>query len=444
MSRIRLSDHFTTRRLLRYTLPTVLMMIFTSIYGVIDGLFVSNFAGKTAFAAVNFAMPLIMMLAAAGFMFGAGGSALVAKTLGEGKREKAQQTFSLIVYTSILVGFGVMALGFAVVRSVLVWMGGEGEMLELAVRYAHICFVALPAYVLQLEFSTLFVTAEKPGLGLRVTVAAGLTNIVLDFLLVAVFDWGVTGAAVATGLSECVGGLFPVVYFARPNSSVLRLTRTRFDGYALWRTVSNGVSELLSNISMSLVGMLYNIQLIRYAGENGVAAYGVMMYVNFLFLATYIGFSNGSAPIVSYHYGAEDREELRNLLRKSLSIIWTLAVCMLAAGELLAIPLARLFVGYDAELMALTVHGFRIFSFSFLFAGMAIYTSSFFTALNNGLMSAVIAFLRTLVFEVLCVLFLPLVLGTDGIWASIVVAELSAATVGTVLLLLNRKKYGYF
>lgn len=440
---IQLSDHFTTKKLLRFTLPSIAMMVFTSIYGVVDGFFVSNFAGKTPFAAVNFIMPFMMMLGALGFMFGTGGSALVAKTLGEGDHEKANRTFSLLVFVSLGLGIFISVLGFFVLRPISSWLGAEGELLENCVIYGRFLLISLPFYILQLEFQSFYVAAEKPQLGLRVTVIAGVTNIVLDALFVAVFHWGLVGAAVATMISEITSGMVSLVYFARPNDSLLRITKPRFDGRALLKTCTNGSSELLSNVSMSLVGMLYNVQLMKYAGENGVAAYGVLMYVNFVFISIFIGFTVGTAPLISFNYGAQNHAELRNLLKKSLLLLSGTSVVMLLLGQVLARPLSQLFVGYDPELWALTARGFSIFSFSFLFAGLAIFGSAFFTALNNGAVSALVSFLRTLVFQLAAVFLLPLWLDIDGIWLSVVVAELASALFSLTFIKALQKHYRY-
>ena len=441
--KIQLSDHFNYKKLLRFTLPSIVMMIFTSIYGVVDGFFVSNFVGKGPFTAVNFIMPFLMILGAVGFMFGAGGSALIAKTLGEGDPERANRLFSLFVYVSVACGVVLTVLGIVFLRPIAARMGAEGELLEHCVIYGRIVLLALPAYLLQVEFQSFFVTAEKPQLGLAMTVASGLTNMVLDTLLVAVFPLGLKGAAAATAIGQCVGGIIPVLYFCRPNSSLLRLTKTNLDGRALLKACTNGSSELMSNISMSIVNMLYNAQLLRYAGEDGVAAYGVLMYVNLVFLAAFIGYSVGTAPVIGYHYGAGNHRELKGLLKRSLVIIGICSAAMVVAGEALAWPLSQVFVGYDQGLLHMTLRGFVIYSFSFLFAGISIFGSSFFTALNNGLVSAVISFLRTLVFQVAAVLILPLFWKLDGIWASMVVAELLASVITVLFLVGKRKQYHY-
>lgn len=443
MNSIQLSDHFSYQKLLRYTLPSILMMIFTSVYSVVDGFFVSNFVGKTPFAAVNFIMPFLLILGSLGFMFGTGGSALIAMTMGEGQTEKAKGMFSLFVYVTLLCGAVIALLGIVLIRPIAAWLGAEGEMLDQCVLYGRIILPALPAYMLQYEFQSFFATAEKPQLGLGFTIAAGLTNMVLDAVFVALLGWGLVGAAAATAISLAGGGVAPLLYFCRPNSSPLQLTRTKCDGRALVRACANGSSELMSNISMSIVGMLYNTQLMKYAGEDGVAAYGVLMYVNMIFLATFVGYSVGTAPIAGFHYGARNHPELQSLLRKSLVIIGSLSLLMFAFAEGLAEPLARLFVGYDPSLMALTLRGFMLYSFSFLFAGVAIFGSSFFTALNNGLISALISFLRTLLFQVGAVLIFPLLWGIDGIWLSIVAAEGMAAVVTALFLIGERKKYHY-
>ncbi len=440
---IQLSEHFTYGKLMRFTIPSIVMMVFTSIYGVVDGFFVSNYVGKTPFAAVNFIMPFLMVLGAVGFMLGTGGSALISKTMGEGDNAKARRIFSLLVYTGAALGIVIAALGIIFIEPVAVLLGAEGEMLRYCVIYGRIILLALPALILQFEFQTYFVTAEKPQLGLATTVAAGVTNMVLDWLFMAVFEWGIVGAAAATATSQAVGGLVPLLYFASKNSSLLRLTKTNIDGGVLLKTTINGSSELMSNISMSIVGMLYNAQLMKYAGEDGVAAYGVLMYVNFVFISMFIGYAVGTAPVVGYHFGALNHPELKNLLKRSAVIIGIFSVCMFLLAQVLAIPLSSIFVGYDEELMALTLRGFRIYSFSFLFAGIAIYGSSFFTALNDGLTSALISFLRTLVFQIAAVMLLPLIFDVDGIWISVVVAEAVAAVVTLIFLFAKRKKYRY-
>lgn len=443
--RIQLSDHFTYGRLLRFTLPSIGMMIFTSIYSVVDGFFVSNFAGKTPFAAINLIMPFLMILSTVGLMFGTGGSAIVAKTFGEGDRERGNQYFSLFVYVTALLGLVFAVLGIVFIRPIAALLGAEGDMLKNAVLYARIVLIALPFNVLQLLFQSFCVTAEKPKLGLTVTVMSGFTNMILDAVLVSLLpqEYKLAGAAVATALSQTVGGLVPLLYFGKENGSILRLGRPRFDGKALLKACTNGSSEFMSNISMSLVGMLYNIQLLKYAGEDGVATYGVMMYVSMIFAAAFLGYSIGTAPVVGYHDGAKNYTELQGLLRKSLTVIGIFGVAMVASAELLAAPLAKLFVSYDAGLMEMTTSGFRIFALSFLFMGYAIYGSGFFTALNDGLTSALISFLRTLVFQTAAVVLLPMLWGIDGVWISIVVAEFMAVVFSGIFLLAKRKKYHY-
>ena len=440
---IHLSEHFTYKKLLRFTLPSILMMIFSSIYGVVDGFFVSNFVGKTPFAAVNFIMPFLMILGAFGFMFGTGGCALISKTMGEGDVKRANKLFSMLIYISILCGIVIAMLGILFIRPIAAFLGAEGAMLDNCVLYGRIILIAIPAFMLQMEFQSFFIAAEKPQLGLTITIASGVTNMVLDALLVAVFPLKLVGAALATALSQVVGGLVPLIYFARKNSSLLRLTSFSFDSRALLKTCTNGSSELMSNVSMSLVGMLYNVQLMKYAGEDGVAAYGVLMYVTMIFLAIFIGYSIGTAPVIGYHYGAQNRKELKSLLKKSMLLISAVSLAMLILGELLAKPLSLLFVGYDPSLFDLTLRGFFFYSFSFLFSGIAIFGSGFFTALNNGLVSAIISFLRTLVFQIIAVIVFPLLWGIDGIWISIVTAELMAAAVTVCFLFKMRKKYRY-
>lgn len=442
---IRLSDHFNYSRLLKFTAPSIAMMVFTSIYGVVDGFFVSNFAGKTPFTAVNLIMPVLMIVATVGLMFGTGGTAIVAKTMGEGDREKANRYFSLFVYFAFGTGMVLAVAGIVFIRPIAVFLKAEGELLENCVTYATIILCALPFYVLQLLFQSFFVTAEKPHLGLAVTISSGVTNMVLDAVLVILLpqEYKLAGAAIATAMSQLVGGVAPLVYFFRKNSSLLKLTSTRFDGRAIVKAATNGSSEFMSNVSMSIVAMLYNARLMEYAGEDGVAAYGVMMYVSMIFSAAFIGYSIGTAPVVGYHDGAKNHAELKSVLRKSLIIIGAFGVAMVAAAQILAWPLAKMFVGYDDNLVDMTISGFRIFALSFVFTGFAIYSSGFFTALNDGLTSALISFLRTLVFQVAAVMILPEIWDLNGIWISIVAAEVMAVLLSVIFLITKRKKYHY-
>ena len=442
---IKLSEHFTYKKLLRFTIPSIIMMVFTSVYGVVDGYFVSNFVGKTPFAAVNFIFPFIMVLGAFGFMLGTGGCALIAKTFGEGDKVKANKLFSMLIYITVISGAAISLCGILLLRPVATLLGAEGEMLENCVTYGRIILLVLPAFMLQIEFQSFFALAEKPTMGLWITVAAGVTNMVLDAVFVhpKLLDLGLEGAALATALSQCVGGIIPLIYFVCKNSTALRVGKPYFSFSSFVKICTNGSSELMSNISMSLVGMLYNYQLKANAGEDGVAAYGVLMYVNFVFISAFIGYAVGVAPVIGYHFGANNQKELRSILKKSLVLISVASVCMLAAGEALARPLSVFFVGYDQNLLSLTLEGFRVFSLSFLFAGFAIFGSSFFTALNDGFTSAVISFLRTLVFQVAAVLLLPVFFGIDGIWWSIVVAELAAAVLSAVFIAVKKKKYKY-
>ena len=442
-TQIQLSDHFTYQKLLRFVLPSIVMMVFTSIYGVVDGLFVSNFAGKTPFAAINLVMPFIMVLGGIGFMIGTGGTALVSKVLGEGEPEKAKRYFTMMILFTLLVGAVLTVFGVTMMEKVARFLGATDEMLHDCVLYGRIVISFTTAFMLQNVFQSFLIAAEKPKLGLIATVAAGVTNMALDALFIAGFHWGVAGAAIATGLSQCVGGLFPLIYFLRPNSSKLRLVRTKLELRPILNACGNGSSELMSNISLSIVSMIYNFQLLKYIGEDGISAYGVLMYVQFVFIAIDIGYSIGCAPIVGFHFGAQNHTELKNMLGKSVKLMCGAGVVMAVLAQVLAAPLARLFVGYDEVLYRLTCHAFRLFSFAFLFAGFNIFASSFFTALNNGLISAVISFLRTLVLQTSSVILLPLIFGVDGIWYAITAAEIFATTISVIFLFAKRKKYHY-
>ncbi len=440
---IKLSDHFTYKKLLRFCISPIIMMVFTSIYGVVDGLFVSNFAGKTPFAAINLVMPFIMLFGGIGFMFGTGGSALVAKTLGEKNPEKANRYFTMMVWISLAVGIVISTVGMILMRPISIWLGADETMLPYCVTYGRIVIGFNVTFMLQNLFQSFLITAEKPKLGLLATVAAGVTNMALDALFIAGFRWGVVGAAVATGISQCVGGLLPLIYFLRPNSSLLRLTKTRLEIRPILKACANGASEVVSSVTSSIVGMLYNFKLLEYAGENGVASYGTIMYVEFVFIAIFVGYSIGSAPIVGYHFGAQNHAELKNILRKSVKLMLGAGVGMLLFAELFAPVLAHFFVGYDDVLLDMTVQGFRIYSIAFLLGGFNIFSSSFFTALNDGAVSAAISFLRTFFFKMSAVLLLPYLWGLNGIWWSVVVAEILAFLLSLMFLIVKRKKYHY-
>ena len=440
---IQLSEHFTYGKLLRFTLPSIVMMAFSSIYGVVDGVFVSNFVGADPFAAVNLIMPFLMILGAVGFMLGTGGSALVAYMLGAGNERKANETFSLLMYVLITLGAIFTVLGLLFLESVARLLGADEILLPYCVSYGRVILIALIPFMLQNAFQSFLVTAERPHFGLYITIAAGVTNIVLDALFIAVLRLGVVGAALATTISQYIGGVIPLLYFIFPNKSKLRLCRARLDLRAIAKAGSNGASEFMTNISMSIVNMLYNWQLMRLMGSDGVAVFGVIMYVNFIFVAIFLGYSLGSAPIISFHYGAGNHDELKNMRKKSLRLIAVWGIGMTIISHIFALPFARFFVGYDSELLAMTIHGFRIYAFVYLLNGFNIFGSSFFTALNNGMVSATISFLRTLVFEVICILLLPVFFGIDGIWSAVLVAEALALCVTSFFLITKRSRYHY-
>lgn len=440
---IQLSDHFTYKRLLCFVISPVLMIICGSLYSIVDGFFVSNFVGKTPFAAINLMMPVIMAIGTLGFMIGTGGSAVVSITLGEGNPELANKYFSFLIYVAAGAGIVLSVLGFLFVRPISIFMGADHELLEDCILYGRILFIGQTAFILQNVFQSLLITAEKPALSLKVSVAAGLTNVIFDFLFIVVFHWGLAGAAVATVMGQFVGGVLPLIYFLRPNTSLLRLTKTAFYGKTLLQTCINGSSEMVTNLSASIVSILFNFQLMRTAGENGVAAYGIIMYVNFIFMGVFVGYSLGSAPIISYHFGAGNHAELRNLFRKSITLMCGAGIILTVIAELLAKPLVMIFASYDMELLNMTHHGFIIYSLAFLLMGINVWSSAFFTALNNGLVSATISFLRTLVFQIALIFTLPALLGIDGIWLSVVLAEVLSFVVAIIFFVAKRKKYQY-
>jgi len=440
---INLSEHFTYKKLIKFTLPTIVMMIFTSIYGVVDGLFVSNVVGSNAFASINLIMPVAMIVGTIGFMIGTGGSAIISKTLGEGKKEKANQYFSMLVYLEIILGVILTIIALLVIEPVARWLGATEEMMSDCLTYGRILLIGMVTFILQNSFQSFMVVAEKPKFGLVISILAGITNMVLDFVFIYLFKWGVAGAALATTASQFVGAIIPMVYFIRKNDTMLRLGKPKFELYPIIKTCTNGSSEMVTNLSLSLVSILFNMQLMKFAGANGVSAYGIIMYVGFIFSGTYLGYSLGNAPIISYHYGANNTEELKSLLNKSVKLLGIVAIVMTFLSEILAKPLASIFVSYDKELLELTINAIRLYSLSYIISWFNIYASSFFTALNNGFISAFISFLRTLLFQVITILVLPAIWGINGIWISVLVAEFLAMIVSTICFIKNRKKYQY-
>ena len=441
--KIELSEHFTYKKLIKFTIPTIVMMIFTSIYGVVDGIFVSNFVGSDSFAAVNLIMPALMIFGTIGFMIGTGGSALVSKTIGEGDRQKANRYFSMLIYILIIVGLILTIIAVAMVKPMSKLLGAEGEILEDCITYGRVLIMFLIPFVLQNCFQSFLIVAEKPTFGLVISIITGISNMILDWLFMYVFKLGIFGAALATGISQLMGGIVPLIYFVSKNNSTLKLVKTKIEGKAILQACINGSSEMITNLSMSLVNMLYNLQLMKYIGSNGVVAYGIIMYVGFIFIGTYLGYSTGTAPIIGYHYGAGNTDELKNLLKKSIKLIGITSLIMTIIAEITSKLLASIFVSYDIELLEMTTNAIKIFSITYLISGFNIFSSSFFTALNNGLVSAVISFFRTLVFQIAMIFILPAIWGVNGIWLAVSFAEILALIVSTIFLIINREKYQY-
>ena len=441
--KIELSEHFTYEKLIKFTIPTIIMMIFTSIYGVVDGIFVSNVVGSDSFAAVNLIMPALMIFGSIGFMIGVGGSALVSKTIGEGDIKKANRYFSMLIYILIIVALILTIIAVVMVKPISKLLGAEGEILEECITYGTVLIMFLIPFVLQNCFQSFLIVAEKPTFGLVISIITGVSNMILDWLFMYVLKLGIFGAAIATGISQTIGGIIPLIYFICPNKSKLKLVKTKFELKAILQSCINGSSEMLTNLSLSLVNMLYNMQLMKYIGSDGVVAYGIIMYVGFIFIGTYVGYSIGTAPIIGYHYGAENTDELKSLLIKSIKLIAITSLIMTIISEITSKILASIFVSYNIELLNMTTNAIRIFSISYLISGFNIFSSSFFTALNNGVVSAAISFLRTLLFQIAMILILPAIWGVNGIWIAVTVAEILALIVSIIFLIINREKYQY-
>lgn len=441
--RIQLSDHFTYKKLLRFVLSPILMMIFTSIYGVIDGLFISNYVGEHAFEAVNLLWPVLMILGSIGFMIGAGGTAIVSKLLGEGNKEDANRYFSLFIFVTILGGVFFAALGEILIPYIPNWLNASEKNYGYCVLYGRYLLAAIPFFMLQNVFQAFFTTAEKPLLGFIVTAIAGCTNILFDGVFVGAAGFGVSGAAIATVASQAVGAVIPIIYFSVKNNSLLRLGKPKFKWKVLLNACINGSSEFVNNVSSSIVSIVFNLQLISLVGGAGVSAYGVLMYVNFIYISIFIGYSIGVAPLIGYNHGAGNKEELKNIFRKSMVLVAIFGVLMTALALGLARPVSWLFVGKYHEVYKMTVDAFYIVSFLFLFAGFSIFASSMFTAFGNGLISALISFLRTIVFQIAAVLILPIWFGLTGVWVSTLVSDVLAMLTAMLFVILMRKKYGY-
>ncbi|MBR3146834.1 MAG: MATE family efflux transporter [Eubacterium sp.] len=441
--RIKLSDHFDYKRLLRYSVSAICMMLFTSIYAIVDGFFVSNYCGKTPFAALNLIYPVIMLISTVGFMVGTGGSAVVARTLGEGDNKRAQRYFSMFVYAAIVLGITLTVLAQIFLPQISRLLGAEGKIFEDTLIYARVVLLSTPMLVLQVMFQTFFNTAEKPKLGFLITVISGGANIVLDFIFVGALGYGLAGAAWATVVSEYLGGAIPLIYFFMPNDSLLRMTKTTFEPRVFVHACWNGLSEFMGNVSASIVSILYNIQLLKYAGENGVSAFGVVMYVYLLFSAVMVGYGMATSPIIGFHYGARNMEEVSNVIRRNIVVMAVAGVLMFGAAELLSDAVARLFVSYDDDLMVMTRTAFRVTSITYLVYGYNVCGSSFFTALGNGTLSALIEASRLLIFQIIFLYTLPVIFGLSGIWYTLVASDVAAVGVTAAFLIIYRKKYGY-
>ena len=441
--RISLSEHFNYKKLLRFTLPTIAMMIFVSIYGVVDGLFISNFVGDVAFTSINIIFPGIMMLGSVGFMFGTGGSAIVSKTLGEGNKEKANQYFSMLIVLEIIIGIILSIIGIIFLAPIANLLGAKDYMMQYIKPYGTALFVSLPFFMLQNTFQSFLVTAEKPKFGLFVTICAGCTNMLFDFLFIYVFDLGVLGAGIASAASQIIGATVPLIFFMSRNSSLLRLSKPRFEIKPIIKTCTNGSSEMVTNISLSLVNMLYNLQLLKYIGDNGVAAYGIIMYVGFIYVGIYLGYSIGVSPIIGFHYGAGNKKELKSLYSKSMTLLLIISIVLTLLAQILAGPLSNIFVGYDKDLLEITIRALRLYSLSYLICWFNIFVSAFFTSLNNGVISAIVSFLRTFVFQLIMIFVMPLLFDVDGLWLAAFASEVIALLLSGYFIVKNKKKYGY-
>ena len=441
---IALNGHYGYRRLIVSSIPSILMMLVGSIYSVVDGLFVSNFVGTSAFAALNIIWPAVMLIGALGLMVGTGGSALVSKTMGEGNRFRADAIFSMLIRFTLILSLVFMVPLLVFMEPLARLLGAEGETLRLCVVYGSICTLGLPAFMLQMCFQSFYMTAERPQLGTVMSIVCAVTNMTLDALFIVVFHWGLAGAAAASMLACCVGGFFPLWYFSsRRNRSSLHMVHSPFEREPLLQACSNGLSEYVGNISWNILAICYNLQLLKMMGENGVAAYSVLLYYGYIFAAIFFGYNIAVTPIIGYNYGAGDKAELKSLLRHSVMLLLSVGALMTLVSELSAGPAARLFVGYDPELTALTEHAIRLYMISFFIAGFNLFISAWFTGLNNGKVSAVVSFVRNLVFELGFVFLLPAILGSNGIWLAVDAADLCCLVLGVTLILAYRKRYGY-
>lgn len=439
----KISEHFNIKKIIIFTLPSIGMMLISSIYGVVDGFFVSNYIGSNAFAAVNIVWPFEMILGSFGLMIGAGGSALVSKTMGEQKYDLANRYFSMLIIFVIIFGMFISILGIIFNPYIIHLLDLDQETINNCNIYANVLFIFLIFFMLQNIFQSFNIVASKPEMGIITMILSGITNILLDYIFIVILNMGIFGAALATGLSQFAGAIVPFIFFINKNSTLLRIKFVKIDFKIILKTSYNGISEMLSSISFSLVSILYNIILLSYIGINGVNAYGVILYISYIFISIYFGYSMGISPIISYNYGAKNKKELNNIFNISLVLICSVSILLTFIGYIFAKQLSSIFVNYDKELLNLTTHALHINVFSFLFCGYNIFASSLFTALNNGTVSLILSFLRSLIIQVVCILTIPILFGSEGIWFAGVVSDIISLIISIIFIFKYRNKYGY-
>lgn len=418
-------------------------MVFMSLYTMVDGVFVSRFAGTAALSAVNIVYPMVSVVVAVGVMLATGGSAIIAKRMGEGKPEQARQNFSYLILAGVLIAVGMAALALVFLKPLLHLLGARGALFELCYAYALPLVFFIPSGILQMLFQTLLVTAGRPMLGLTVTVLGGVANIVLDYLFIVPLQMGIAGAAIATGIGFSIPAVFGLLYFALRRSGPLCFVRPKGGGKMLLRCCANGSSEMVTNMSTAVTTFLFNLLMMRYAGEDGVASITIVLYTQYLMTAVYMGYATGTAPVFSFHHGSRNGEQLRRLFRISMGFIALCSVATFALALVFAKQVVVIFTPAGSPVFEMALYGFRLFSGSFLFAGVGIFASAMFTAFSDGKVSAAISFLRTFAFIVLALLLLPLAMGLDGVWLAVPLAEVLGFGVSLFFLYRKKKRYCY-
>ena len=438
-----LDQKWSAGSLLRFAFPTIVMMIFMGLYTIVDTIFVAQFVNTDALSSINIVCPIINITVGLGTMIATGGNAIVSRKMGAGENQEAKEDFTLLILTGAVIGFLILLGGTIWIDKIVYALGASDLLFPYCKDYLMVLFLFIPANILQTLFSNLFVTAGKPTLGLALAVLAGIANIVFDYVFIVLLQMGIKGAAIGTGIGYMIPSIIGTVFFLMKRSE-LHFCKPNMDASVLLKSCSNGVSELVSQCSAAVTTFLFNVTMMKLLGEDGVAAITVLIYSQFLLTTLYIGFSMGTAPVVSYNYGSGNVKQLKKTVRICFSFIAGISIFVFLFSLLGGESIAKVFAENNRNVFEITKNGFSIFSFSFLFSGCNIFSSALFTALSNGKASATISFLRTFGFITVSLLVLPRFLEVTGVWLAVPFAELFTLMLTVYLLCRHRKQYNYF